>query len=73
VDAFDELKQREREIAELFARMPLGEYTPQVIREKVGHNMFRVKVTGVGVRDLYWRGFDMVLEEGNWRLRWFVR
>ena len=71
-EAFDTLKQREREIAELFSRMPLGEYTPQVIRTKVGHNMFRVRVTGVGVNDLYWRGYDMVLEGSDWKLRWFV-
>jgi hypothetical protein len=72
-EAFDALKETEREIAELFSRMPLGEHTPQVIMDKVGRNMFRVRVTGVGVNDLYWRGFDMVLEEGNWKLRWFVR
>jgi len=72
-EAFDALKEREREIMELFARMPLGENTPQVVRDQVGHNMFRVRVTGVGVSDLYWRGVDMVLEGGNWRLRWFVK
>jgi hypothetical protein len=72
-EAFDALKETEREIGELFSRMPLGEHTPQVIMDKVGRSMFRVKVTGVGVNDLHWRGFDMVLEEGNWKLRWFVR
>lgn len=71
-EAFDQLKERERDIAELFARMPLAENTPQVFRTKVGHNVFRLRVTGVGVNDLYWRGFDMILEGGDWRLRWFV-
>jgi hypothetical protein len=72
-EAFDQLKEHEREIAELFARMPLGEHTPQVIMKKVGRNTFRVRVTGMGTDALYWRGYDMVLEGGNWRLRWMVR
>lgn len=71
-EAFDRLKAHERDIAELFARMPLGEHTPQVMMSKVGHNTFRVRVTGLGSNELYWRGFDMVLEGGNWKLRWMV-
>jgi len=72
-EAFDRLKEHERDIAELFARMPLGEHTPQVIMKSVGRNTFRVRLTGMGTEKLYWRGYDMVLEGGNWRLRWMVR
>jgi len=73
-EAFKTLKPEEREIAKLFARMPLGEHSPNVTQEVIGRNIFRVRVTGQSMRGLEkWTGFDMVLENGNWRLRWFVR
>jgi hypothetical protein len=70
VQAFDTLKKHEREIARLFSRMPLGEQTPSVIMEKIGRNMFRVRLTGRATEGLQWTFFDMVLEEGQWRLLW---
>jgi hypothetical protein len=73
-DAFKALKPHEGEIAKLFARMPLGEYSPNVHREIIGRNMFRVRLTGQSAKGLpRWTGFDMILDSGNWRLRWFVR
>jgi hypothetical protein len=72
-EAFAALKQDEREIAKLFGRMPMGEHSPNVLMEPLGDNTFRVKVTGTAVKGLdKWVGFDMVLERGNWKLRWFV-
>lgn len=70
-EAFATLKAREREIAALFARMPMGEHSPNVFMETVGRNVIRVRLTGPASRDLYWIGFDMILERGQWRLRWF--
>lgn len=72
-DAFDYLKTREDDIAALFNMMPDGEQTPGVIAKPLGPNERRVQVTGAGLGDLYWTGFDMVMEKGNWRLRWFVQ
>lgn len=71
-EAFVRLKKHERDIAKLFSRMPLGENSPNVLMEPLGNNMFRVRVTGPAARDVRYRGFDMVLEGGNWRLRWFL-
>lgn len=72
--AFDMLKPHEQAIAKLFARMPMGEHSPSVRQEMVGRNVMRVKVSGRAAEGLSpFRGFDMVLEQGNWRLRWFVR
>lgn len=72
-DAFKALKPHEKDIAKLFSRMPLGEHSPNVSMQSIGHNMFRVQVTGRSTDGLEWTGFDMVLENGNWRLRWLVR
>lgn len=73
-EAFKAVKPHEGEVAKLFARMPLGEHSPNVIREIIGRNMFRVRLTGKSTDGLNrWTGYDMVLEGGNWRLRWFVR
>jgi hypothetical protein len=72
-EAFKSLKRHERDIARLFGRMPLGENSPNVIMEAVGRNTFRVRLTGPATRDIgRYKGFDMVLEWGNWRLRWFL-
>lgn len=73
VEAFAMLKPYERDIAKLFARLPLGEHSPNARIDVVDRNMFRVRVTGRAAEGLRWSGFDMVLENGNWRLRWFVK
>jgi hypothetical protein len=72
-EAFKTAKEREKEIAKMFARMPMGEHSPNVLMEPLGGNVFRVKLTGTATHGLEkWVGFDMVLEKGNWKLRWFV-
>ncbi len=73
VAAYELAKKNEKEIAKLFNRMPMGEYSPNVLMEQLGKNMIRVRVSGQARKGLEkWTGFDMVLEKGNWRLRWFV-
>ncbi len=72
-EAFRTLKPRQMEIAKLFSRMPLGENSPNVTTSTVGHNIFRVQLVGQAAKGLDgYTGFDMVLEKGSWRLRWFV-
>jgi hypothetical protein len=72
-EAFALLKKHQKEISKLFSRMPMGEHSPNVLMERLGRNVFRVRVTGQAKKDLErWTGFDMVLEKGNWKLRWFV-
>jgi hypothetical protein len=72
-EAFDTLKERMADIAQLFSRMPFGEASPSVIMSKVDDNTLRLKLTGAGTRDLHWTSMDMVLEDGHYRLRWFGR
>lgn len=72
-EAYDLAKKSQKDIAKMFNRMPMGEYSPNVLMDQIGRNMIRVRLTGQARRDLTkWTGFDMVLEKGNWRLRWFV-
>jgi hypothetical protein len=72
-EAFTMLKPYERDVARLFARMPMGEHTPNARMDPVGRNVFRVKLTGKAADGVgRWIGFDMVFEAGQWRLRWFV-
>lgn len=70
-DAYQMLRDSLPDIERLFARMPLGEYTPNARVETLGQGHLRVRLLkGVG-RDLRWQGFDMVMEGGNQRLLWF--
>jgi hypothetical protein len=72
-DAYTTCKAAERQIAILFNRMPMGEHSPNVLMQQLGTNLFRVKITGRAADDLErWIGYDMVFEDGNYRLRWFV-
>jgi len=71
-EAFETLLARFDDIQELFNRMPLGEYTPGVFIKPVGNRVKRVALDDVTARDLVYSGFDMVMEDGNYRLRWFV-
>jgi hypothetical protein len=70
--AFDALVKRRNDVFRLFDAMPGGEYTPGVYKRPVGEGVQRVEVTGVPARGLKWTAMDMVMERGNWRLRWFA-
>lgn len=63
--AFDTLKENEKDVRELFRRMPMGEHSPNVIMEKLGDNLYRVHLTGKATEGLKWTAFDMVLEGGG--------
>lgn len=64
------LKRNRRDIAKLFARMPMGEYTPTVILEQPGDKMWVVRLTGAAARDMKFTKLWARLEEGNWRFVW---
>lgn len=70
--AFDELKRRERDIGRLFYFLPMGEYTPGVYMQTIGRNVFRIKLSKVTNESLYWIGMDVVFEDSNFKLRWFL-
>lgn len=70
-DAYEMLLEALPDIEKLFARMPMGEYTPNARIETLRPGLLRVRLLkGIG-RDLRWQGFDMVMEGGNQRLLWF--
>ncbi|MDI1289761.1 MAG: hypothetical protein PSX37_07435 [bacterium] len=71
-EAYEMLLARFDDIQELFNRIPLGEYTPGVFIKSVGRKTKRIALDAVTARDLVYAGFDMVMEDGNYRLRWFV-
>lgn len=80
-EALAMLLPHERDINKLFARLPMGEHTPSAIAENVGRNVRRVRLDDQTLwtmrnretdQMLKYRGFDMVLEGGNWRLRWLI-
>jgi hypothetical protein len=63
--AFDTLSKRQDDIRELFRRMPIGEHSPNVLMDKLGTGLYRVRLTGRSARDLEWTSFDMSLEGGG--------
>jgi len=69
--AFDTLKERERDIRALVARMPNGELTPGARIKTVDRNVLRVWPQAQ--RGLAWNFMDMEFERGVYRLRWFGR
>jgi hypothetical protein len=71
-EAFKLVQEHAGDILTLFDRMPMGESTPGLFLQPVGGGVQRLVVQGLGARDLYWVGFDMVMEKGNWKLVWFV-
>lgn len=75
IDAFAMLKAHQDDIVKLFDLMPMGENTPGVVWHKIGQlhgdNVVRLGVKGSATSELRFAYFDMILESGNWRLRWF--
>ncbi|CAG0987031.1 hypothetical protein ARNL5_02924 [Anaerolineae bacterium] len=71
MNAFETLRERREDIHALFNAMPRGEQTPGLFIEPLGGAQ-RLCVYGRAARDLRWNGFDMIMEKGNWKLRWFV-
>lgn len=64
-EAFDYLKENEAQVAALFGRMPMGEYTPGVFMRQIGDDVYRVALSRKAAEGLEWRGFDMVWEGGR--------
>jgi hypothetical protein len=70
--AFDELVRRQRDVGRLFYFMPMGEYTPGVDFRSIGQNVFRLRLPSKTHEGLYWIGIDVVFEDLNYKLRWFL-
>lgn len=68
---FDELKRRQSDLRRLFQAMPAGEFTPGILLEPVGRNVFRLRAEGD--ETMNWKYMDVVFESGDFKLRWFGR
>jgi hypothetical protein len=71
--AFDELVKHRRDVYRLFHYMPMGERTPGLYPKSIDTNMFRIAISRPGHPELLWIGIDASFEQGNYKLRWFVR
>ncbi len=71
-DSFDFFQTRRDDIRALFNLMPAGEASPGVQMRQLSRSVWRVELPKNRPDDLHWVGFDMVLERGNWKLRWFI-
>lgn len=72
VEAYHTLRKRKADIMLLFERIPGGEFTPGMLVQTVGRNMFRLELTGKFTTGLPYTGMDMAFENGNYKLRWFL-
>lgn len=64
------LKRHRKDIARLFARMPMGEYTPTVILDQPGDKMWVIRLTGAPAEGMKFTKVWARLEAGNWRFVW---
>jgi hypothetical protein len=77
--ALADLRARQRDMLALFNLMPEGENSAGAMWKRLGHAgpdnlpVVRLSIAGTQTRDLGWNFMDMVMEKGNWRLRWFGR
>jgi hypothetical protein len=69
---FAYLREHQPDLQLLFSQMPAGEYTPGLFLKPQGGGVQRVELDGLAAKGLFWTGFDMVQERGNWKLRWMV-
>jgi hypothetical protein len=70
--AFEELKSRQKDMLDLFKAMPMANQTPGVFIENIGDGVMRMNAEQRIAMDLNWKGIDMVMERGNYKLLWFV-
>jgi hypothetical protein len=68
---FDEVKRRRSDLRRLFQAMPAGEFTPGILMQPVGRNVFRLRVEGD--ETMNWKYMDVVFESEDFKLRWFGR
>lgn len=66
----DFLQKHRRDIAVLFARMPMAERSPTVILQQPGDNVWILKLTGAAAEDTRFTKLWVVMERGSWKFYW---
>lgn len=70
VELLDYLYANRRNIAMMFARMPLAEHSPTVIVDQPGDKTWVIRLTGSSTRGLACTRLYVRLERGQWRFLW---
>ncbi|MBX3402579.1 MAG: hypothetical protein KF699_04105 [Phycisphaeraceae bacterium] len=66
----DFLQKHRRDIAVLFARMPMAERSPTIILQQPGDNVWILKLTGAAAEDTRFTRLWVVMERGSWKFYW---
>lgn len=66
----DFLQKHRRDIAMLFARMPMAERSPTVILKQPGDGVWILQLTGAAAEDTKFTKLWVVMERGSWRFYW---
>lgn len=64
------LQKHRRDIAVLFARMPMAERSPTIILQQPGDNVWILKLTGASAEDTRFTKLWVVMERGSWKFYW---
>ncbi|MGE3109606.1 MAG: hypothetical protein AB7G11_16880 [Phycisphaerales bacterium] len=69
--AFVEYLFRNRaDVLELFTRMPMAENTPAVALHQAARNTFKLQLTGIATKGLYFSTLWVTHEKGTWKIMW---
>ncbi|MFZ4573356.1 MAG: hypothetical protein ACOYN0_03095 [Phycisphaerales bacterium] len=67
-ELFEVLVREWDEFEQLCLLMPAGEYTPGIFLRPVGGRVHRFELDAASARGMRFKGFDIVMEKGNYRL-----
>jgi hypothetical protein len=64
------LKENQKDISALFARMPFGEHSPNIILKQPARRTVVLELTGLAAKDMRFTELWAVMEKGDWKLLW---
>lgn len=64
------LRDRRKDVAKLFSRMPQGEHSPSVMLRQLPDRVWRLDVVGGYAKGLNWTRLWVRMERGEWKLMW---
>lgn len=67
-EIFEQLVREFDDFEEMCLLMPAGEFTPGIYLRPMGSRVQRFELDGAAARGLRFRGLDIVMEKGNYRL-----
>lgn len=64
------LKDNRDDVMALFARMPFGEQSPNIILKQPARRTMVLELTGLAAKDMRFTELWVVMEQGDWKLLW---